>query len=209
MFESIPQNTVQAASVNCLSGGSAFCGPDIMTAVEMMLVKDYDDQLKSTAAEMKTMTKVKQAYRKNIADLNKLLSQTSYKKGKKGSETDCVLLTPSQYSLVNTDHNQIGNSSTISVTDQTTAITGEGATGSVSTATNQDGNITGYYVDKTKIETRIEALKMKLDTVNEQTEITSLSLQTLTNQRKIAFETVSAIIKKQEDAVSTIIRNIS
>ena len=65
------------------------------------------------------------------------------------------------------------------------------------------------YVPKEQIEARIEIYKSKLESLNEQSELNSLGLQTLTNQRKIAFETVSNIIKKQEDGVGTIIRNIS
>lgn len=199
MFESIPQNTVTGASVNCLAGGSAFCGPDIMTAVEMMLVKDYDDQLKSTAAEMKTMTKVKQKYREIIKNLNNMLGHQTQEVG--DSKTPCVTLSTSEQNYLHTLYEPIGNTETCGVTTNETHLNANDAA--------YIKPIKGNQYSKDSITTQIENYKMKLDTVNEQSEMTSLDLQTLTNQRKIAFETVSNIIKKQEDAVGTIIRNIS
>ena len=206
MFESIPQNTVTAASANCLSGGSAFCGPDIMTAVEMMLVKDYDDQLKSAAAEMKMAGKVKKAYRAEIEKLNKLLTRQTKKvdvdSSKKKDEKDCTPMSQSEIDDLNTEHNFVGNTATMSVETQNTSLTGE----DVIEGTTSGGQL---YVPKEQIEARLEIYKSKLESVNEQSEIMSLGLQTLTQQRKSAFETVSNIIKKQEDGVATIIRNIS
>lgn len=63
-------------------------------------------------------------------------------------------------------------------------------------------------VDKGKIEAEMERLQMEVDNLNGNSELISLTLQTLTNQRKTAFETVSNIFSKSAEAANNIARNI-
>lgn len=206
MVEGTIQSSIQGvSSTNFLSGGSALCGPDLMTAVEMMLVQDYDDQMRSKAAEVKTATKVKKAYREVIQQLNQMLMRESKKvdyKGDNDDKKDSVAVSQSELNFLNEDISYVGNSETLSVEEQSTQLTGDDHIN----GTTSGGSL---YVTKESIEAKIEAYKMKLETVDEQTELMSIDLQTLTNQRKIAFETVSQIIRKQDEGMSTIVKNIS
>lgn len=230
MVEGFIQSSVQGVSTNnFLSGGSALCGPDLMTAVEMMLVQDYDDQMRSKAAEVKTATMVKKAYRELIQKLNNMLCRPSQNVDIEGDNQDavaCISLSQDEHNFLNQDINYVGNPSTLSVEPQSSEISGDNYIHAIAnTYTNDEGELCGtsldpgkngtlfykgkLYVTKEAIEMRIENYKAKLETVNEQSELLSLDLQTLTNQRKIAFETVSQIIRKQDEGMSTIIKNIS
>ena len=118
----------------------------------------------------------------------------------KKDKVDSVPLSQNEINeYINHDITITGHPDTISTTSSS-----EASENPVS-GTNVAGSL---YVDKEKISTAIEQYKMKLDTVNEQSELMSIDLQTLTNQRKIAFETVSQIIRKQDEGMSTIIKNI-
>jgi len=65
----------------------------------------------------------------------------------------------------------------------------------------------GDVVDKDKLHQKIDLLNERLDQYNEQSELSSLKLQSLTNQRKVAFEALSNLIGKQSDTLTSIVRN--
>lgn len=58
------------------------------------------------------------------------------------------------------------------------------------------------------IKTELERLQMRLDGLNSDSEMNQVNLSTITNQRKLAFETMSATLSKAFEASGDIIRNL-
>lgn len=200
-------NYVSAVSTSASSvyDGTKLTGIDLITSIEILLVQDYDNQLKGAANELKGMINAKKAYRKDIQELQKLLTGKTEKKGDK----DCVKISVSEY-------NRANNVSEYNVEPETGKVHSHPSKDFGSLAIQETAysgkwpnrKATEYYVTKESIEHLIESVKTRFDTLNEQSELMSLGLQTLTNQRKIGLETVSNITRKQSDASSTIVGNM-
>ena len=54
------------------ANGSGLAGLDMITSIQILLVQDYDDQLRSMGNQIKGTTKAKQAYRQDIEKLQNL-----------------------------------------------------------------------------------------------------------------------------------------
>jgi hypothetical protein len=174
-------------------------GLDLITSIQLLLVQDYDNQLKHLGEQMKVANQVKKAYRQGIENLQKMLTRETREFDE---QKDFVEVKPGEEAFIDYDVTMIGNE----FADRTDQV--------VTTQKNYeamdsewDGGV--RYVRKADIERRINGLDTKLDSVNEQSEIMSLKLQSLTNQRKIAFESVSHVFQKEAETLNTIVRNMA
>ncbi|MBU0505922.1 MAG: hypothetical protein ABII18_07660 [bacterium] len=198
MFNNVIPTEIKATN---FENKSALNGVDLMTSIQMLLVQNYDDQLKDTANQIKLTTKVKKAYREKIQELNKMLNKKTQKKG----NDDCVYLSIDERYRQAHDYNIQADMTTgeVRAYRETYSPCGE-----VQREKDQNEDVKGYWVKVSAIENHVESYKQKLDSLNEQTELMSISLQSLTNQRKVCFETITNIVKKTGDCLSGIVRNV-
>lgn len=188
------------------SAGSSFNITDFITFIQILLVQDYDDQLKSMANQMKGISKIKNAYRQDIEKLQKFLMKPSKERKGDGTKSETVEVTKDDLDniLNNSFEYLIQNGEMVAVPTE--------MFGTIEPVDSKGGTrgdpIKRYFVTKETIESKIENVKSKLDSFNEQSELNSLQLQTLTSQRKIAFETISNITSKHHDTLSLIVRNM-
>ena|SRR3990167_5231362 len=185
--------------------GGSFNITDFMTFVQILLVQDYDDQLRSMANQMKGISKIKNAYRQDIEKLQKFLMKPSKERGGDGTHSETIEVYKNELDILNTSFEHlIQNGEMVSVPTE--------MFGTIKPVQQKGGTrgdpIRRYFVTKEAIESKIENVKSKLDSFNEQSELNSLQLQTLTSQRKIAFETISNITSKHHDTLSLIVRNM-
>ena len=194
------------------ANGSGLSGLDMITSIQILLVQDYDDQLKSMGNQIKGITKCKQAYRQDIEALQNLQLKKVI-----GDNKDKISLSEDEF-------NHILNGNYLHQADPATGkLTTEDPPQKDPTLDKSEGTEKKHYdqkngkqvyshstytVRKEVVDTKIEQLKQKLDTLNEQSELNSLSLQSLANQRKVAFETISNLINKEHEGIATIVRNI-
>lgn len=208
MIEFIPLQNVSAQGLS----GSELNGIDLLTSIQIMLVKDFDSQLKSLGKEMKGITKVKQAYREDIEKLQSLLTRKTEKVNSKGKEKkdgkETVLLTPDEKELLNQDLEYRFNTHLMELQSDPTTIFGTIEPYAEKKSGGRNPTTEGYYIEKDTIEKKLELKKEKLEALNEQSELLSLRLQSMTNQRKIAFETISNLVSKQHEGTATIVRNM-
>lgn len=215
MINYIPPASVRASGVN--EGGGALNGIDLLTGIQILMVQDYDDQLKTLGKQIKGTTRVKKMFRQEMEQLQKYLMRRTEKKNDKES----ILLNMSEYGGINTTKDFVFDMQSNDVRRYTSTATGDERIDVTGTAyrtenvynprtrrTEQRRVETGKWVSKDAIEKKIENYKLKLDSLNEQSELMSLSLQSLTNQRKIAFETISNLVNKEQEGVAAIVRNI-
>ena len=173
-------------------------GLDLMTSIQILLVQDYDNQLKHLGKQMKVANQVKKAYRQEIESLQKMLTRPTREID---DHKDYVRVEPGDSHHIDWDKTFVGDEFTDKTQDVVKTQKSYDAMGDQW----EDG---ARWVRKADVEHRINALDTKLDSVNEQSEIMSLKLQSLTNQRKIAFETVSNVFRKEADTLGTIVRNL-
>lgn len=207
----ISPSSINTSSAN---GGAGPSGLALITSIQILLVQDYDDQLQSLGNQIKGTMKVKKAYREDIEALQNLLTKKTV--SGKGDDAKVRLSKHEYCNILN------GNKEHRFDPETGELITPERRDGSLDwisgtprspSYTWRNGRIrvkhyNQYDVKKVKIENRITQLNQKLDTLNEQSELLSISLQSLTNQRKIAMETVSNIVKKESDTLSSITNNM-
>lgn len=203
-------NYTSPASINAsgAAGGANLGGIDIVTSIQLLLVQDYDNQLQDMGKQIKGTMKCKQKYREEIQKLQTLLTKPSTKIADNDHATalkgkDCIKMTKPEAKVINENIFEYAvdpNTGEV-IPHQTTDL------GQLTPSEKKEGQ-KGWYVPKEQIENLIENLKQKLDTLNEQSELLSLSLQSLTNQRKIALETVSNLVNKQHEGLAGIARNI-
>lgn len=182
-----------------LNGGGFMAGLDLITSIQILLVQDYDNQLRGIQKQIKGAIAVKKAYRQDIEELQKLLTKKSRKIGDKFF---IEINRGSEIAALNRNNEHVVD-----------PITGEKITHDNTDRSFFLNNLKGkdgkLYIAKEQIENKIEEINQRLERVNEQSEITSLTLQSLTNQRKIAFETISNLVRKGHDTLSTIVRNMN
>ncbi len=203
MLESISPQTLAPSG---LQSEGFLPGLDLMASLQVLLIQDYDSQLKHLAQTMKAQKNVKQAYRKDIQALHQaLLKQTIKIKDKEyvrveGESAKAAINKRAEY----VPQLETGGISTFSQGEdklvENKRWKDEGDIGQAKGS--------GDVVEKEKLQQKIELLNQKLDGFNEQSELTSLQLQTLTNQRKVAFETLSNLIAKESETLTTIVRNL-
>jgi chromosome segregation ATPase len=190
--------TNQGVTGGDLTGNGMLAGLDLMTSIQLLLVQDYDNQLKHLGKQMKVANQVKKAFRQEIESLQAMLTRPTREIG---DHKDYVRVEQEDTSHIDWDKDFIGNEFSENTQDVIKTQKKYDEMGDEW----EDG---ARYVRKADIEHRINALDTKLDSVNEQSEIMSLKLQGLTNQRKIAFETVSNVFRKEADTLGTIVRNL-
>jgi hypothetical protein len=182
-----------------LESTGTFSGLDLITSIQILLVQDYDNQLKHLGEQMKVANQVKKAYREGIESLQQMLTRETKEFD---DQKDFVEVKSGEENLIDYDTTMIGNEfadrpdQVVQVQKKYEAMD-----------SHWDGDI--RYVRKADIERRINGLDTKLDSVNEQSEVLSLKLQSLTNQRKIAFETVSNVFQKEAETLNSIVRNMT
>ena len=201
MLESITPQSLQSSS-----GTGFFSGLDTMATIQILLIQDYDLQLRHLATGMRSFKNVKQAYRKDIEALQQALLGATVKIDKK-------------------EYVRVENADLKKIVNQKREYQANLATGEVRTEAKGSDKLVqelewsadkdigqkkgkGDVVEKEKLQQKIDLLNERLDQYNEQSELTSLKLQSLTNQRKVAFEALSNLIGKQSDTLASIVRNI-
>jgi hypothetical protein len=182
-----------------LDSTASLAGLDLITSIQILLVQDYDNQLKHLGEQMKVANQVKKAYRQGIESLQKMLTRETREFD---DQKDFVEVKAGEEQFIDYDVTMIGNEFADRPNEVVTTQRKYEAMDS-----KWDHGI--RYVRKADIERRINGLDTKLDTVNEQSEIMSLKLQSLTNQRKIAFESVSHVFQKEAETLSSIVRNMA
>lgn len=188
--------SIQSVGATGATGTSS--GLDAITLMQILLVQDYDEQLQSMSKSIKEITSLKRGYREEIQELQKLLTYPT-RKGK-------VTIPLKEFE----EAQKIHSLSLDSQGNVVKTISDEfGPLKADSFKTNKNQEKTGAIISTRKIESIIENINQKITTLNEQSEISTLGLQSLTNQRKIALEAVSNIIHKEDAAFSTIIRNMA
>lgn len=215
---------VSMGNIGGVSGSQNIYGSglSVVQQIQIMLVEDYDNQLKGLAGQIKGTTDIKKAYREEIQHLNKLKSFKVVKDGDK-----------EYYEINSDDLKKLGfdSSSKQSLGDEffqdkyfTTDSEGEVMTGIVEGSNpfdtyedkgikikefdKNDGSPQTIRISKDLVDAKVENYNSKLENHNEQSELMSLTLQSVTNQRKIAFEAVSNILKKQNDGQSSVVQNM-
>lgn len=188
------------------SAGGDFNITDFMTFIQILLVQDYDDQLRSIGNQMKGIAKIKNAYRQDIEKLQKFLMKPSKERDGDGTKSETVEVTKDELD------NILNQSFEYLLQDGKMVAWPTDIFGTIEPVDSKGGTrgnpIKKYFVTKEAIESKMENVKSKLESHNEQSELMSLQLQSLTNQRKIAFETVSNITSKHHDTLATIVRNM-
>lgn len=182
-----------------LDSTGTLAGLDLITSIQILLVQDYDNQLRHLGEQMKTANQVKKAYREEIENLQKMLTRETREFD---DQKDYVEVKPGEEEWIDYDVTMIGNE----FADHPEEVVASQKKYEAMDSEWDDGV---RYVRKADIERRINGLDTKLDTVNEQSEIMSLKLQSLTNQRKIAFESVSHVFQKEAETLSGIVRNMA
>jgi len=209
-------------STNIIHTSTTPKGLDVLGSIQLLLIQDYDDQLTSIKNQMKGCVAIKKEYRAEIELLHNVLSRKTEKKG--SDKLESIELTPDEYKRLNTDFSYTFDLETneikpeesllekpLAVTGQTESIVEEAKityVGKQVMKTAAKKEVTGIWVSRDALEARLNAYQNKLDGTNEQSELTSLSLQSITNQRKIAFETLSNLVSKENETLTTIIRNL-
>lgn len=190
-----------------LNSDSLMAGLDLITTIQILLVKDYDNQLRGIQRQMKGAIEVKKAFRQDIEELQKILTKSS----KKIDDKFYVEInTPSERAALNRDNNHVVDPITgEKISHKIPYEKPEGKDGNTFFENNFKEKDRKQYIEKDQINNKIEEINQRLERVNEQSEITSLTLQSLTNQRKIAFETVSNLVRKGHDTISTMVRNMN
>lgn len=178
-------------------------GLDLMSSVQILLVKNYDEQLLGIKNQMEAALVVKKQYRQDIEAQQKILTNPSEK------------IDDKFYVPLNTSEEQRSFQKNSDYQTNWEAKEGEAKFKDGSTwmspqefqekTKQKDGKV---YVEKSQLENKLEILNQKLDGMNEQSELTSVQLQSLTNQRKIAFETLSQLLRKQHETLGTMVRNL-
>ena len=182
-----------------LNSGGSLSGLDLITSIQILLVQDYDNQLKHLGEEMKVANQVKKAYRQGIESLQKMLTRETREFD---DQKDFVEVKPGEENSIDYDLTLIGNEFAARPDQVVQEQRKYEAMDS-----HWDGDV--RFVRKADIERRINGLDTKLDSINEQSEIMSLKLQSLTNQRKIAFESVSNVFQKEVETLNAIVRNMN
>lgn len=198
---------------NGIQNSSSMMGLDLMTSLQILLVQDYDQQLRGIEKNMRSALEIKKRYREDMEPLQKMMSKATHKSD---NRFYLQLETPEEINAFRKDSEYM----------QQTELTSDAGEGSWIVEHNtplsdedfhaqlRDKKGGKYdlgeemYVEKSQIEAKIEVINQKLERVNEQSEITSLALQSLTNQRKIAFETVSNLMRKNHDTIAMIVNNL-
>lgn len=188
-------NVTQPVNGSGLNGDGMLSGLDLISSIQILLIQDYDNQLKHIGSRMKIANEVKKAYRQDIETMQKFMTRDTRKIG---DHKDWVWVSNSEKEFLNTDTTHIGNQFAENPKDRVRSQS------QYEPIEFKDDN----YVRKTTIDSKINMVQTKLDTVNEGSQLTSLQLQSLTNQRKIAFETLSNLVRKEGDTLNSIIRNM-
>lgn len=196
-------NTSENIQSSGLSGNGLLAGLDLMTSIQVLLVQDYDNQLKHLGNQMKVANQVKKNYRQNIEKVQKMQIASTHKMKDAGGneQTDFVEISKEQLSFLQQDWTHTGNEFAESEKEK---ILSEWKAMDFPFV-EREGKI---YVRKPDLENKVNTYDTRLDTVNEQSELMSLKLQSLTNQRKTAFETVSNVFRKETDTLNTIVGNL-
>lgn len=210
MFETIFPSHIQASGLN---DSFSHNGIDLLASIQILLVQDYDNQLRHVGKMMKGGTAIKAEYRKVMEFLQNMMTRKTEKiKDKDDKEQDAIYVTKEEYALWKDNFENISEFSwdlgSNKLLPYNSPAPKEEGNLIVNTKRTANRNIDGYYLNKSVLSARLENYKLKLESVNEQSELNSLGLQSLTNQRKIALETVSNLVSKQSEGVSTIIRNM-
>jgi hypothetical protein len=182
-----------------LESPGALSGLDLITSIQILLVQDYDNQLKHLGKQMRAANQVKKAYRQGIENLQKMLTRETKEFD---DQKDYVEVKPGEENFIDYDLTMIGNEFADRPDQMVT-------TQKKYEAMDSEWDHGIRYVRKADIERRINGIDTKLDTVNEQSELMSLKLQSLTNQRKIAFESVSHVFQKEAETLGSIVRNMA
>ncbi len=196
-----------------IQNSSSLMGLDLMTSLQILLVQDYDQQLKGIEKNMRSALEIKKRYREDMEPLQKMMSKATHKSG---NQFYIQLETPEEIQAFQKDSEYIQKAESNSDAGNPSWIVEHKNPLSEQDFHEQLKDKKGgkydpgeeMYVEKSQIEAKIEVINQKLERVNEQSEITSLALQSLTNQRKIAFETVSNLIRKNHDTVALIVNNL-
>lgn len=180
-------SSVGASSTSSMPiGGSAV---QIMAAVEMMIVQEYDNQLLDMAKNMKRNTKMKQAMRQHIAKLNELTGKSADKNGK-------VKLSASERSLLESKPNFSWNANK------------HGGIGGADVNYTGGSSWFGGKVSKEKIQAEIERLQMKVDDLNSDSEQIQTELSRISNERKLCFDTLAKMLNRYYESASNLTRSI-
>lgn len=194
----IELNTHQSVTQSGLDGSGMLAGLDLMTSIQILLVQDYDNQLKHLGNQMKVANQVKKAYRQEIEKFQQLQTRQSQEFG---DFKDYVRVEPGEEEFLDRDMEFIPNEFAETVEEMVKKQIKDSPL---------DSHYEGQerYVRKESLEKKINILDTKLDSVNEQSEIMSLKLQSLANQRKTAFESVSNLFRKENETLNTVVNNI-
>jgi hypothetical protein len=142
-------------------------GLDLITSIQILLVQDYDNQLKHLGEQMKVGNQVKKAYREEIEGLQKMLTRQTHEFN---DQKDFVEVKPGEENLIDFAVTKIGNE--FAARPEQVVQTQK-----VHEAMDSHWEDGVRYVHKADIERRINGLDTKLDSVNEQSEMISLKLQ--------------------------------
>ncbi len=209
-------NTITAATGIGETGaatGSA-SATDYLVLIEMMMVKEQDTQLKELAKQIKGFSNVKKGYREQLEALQKLMILPSVNdKGKVKSDGKYINLPTESYNLIN-QRSDTGSKQALIREVYYNPTTGKTEsrpmTGleKIKEINPNRKNKDGCLIEKAALENMIQLLNEKKDAVTEQSDLTNTALQSAVNTRKNCVETISTLVNKQHDVMSTIIRNI-
>ena len=169
-------------------------GLDVLSSVQIMMMLDYDEQLGQIQNQIKGTLDAKKSYREEIKEIQKLLTAEPDSDG-------YINVNKDDFDTANTVYYYSVDPLTGKETKSENPTT---AFGSMDYTDNGDGT---YKVKRDVVEKFAEQLNMQLDGLNEQNELMSLSVQSTTNKRKIALETVSQLVKKEGDSLELMMRN--
>ena len=177
-------------------------GLDVLGSIQILLMQDYNDQLSSLGKQIQGTLTAKKKYRQDIQEIQKLLVNEADKDG-------YIVVSKEDYDLANAVH-------AYGVDPLTGDLTGAVDENDKELLTTKFGALDGTFIEedgtyklkKDGAEKLAETLNTQLDNLNEQSELMSLGIQSLTNQRKISLETVSQLVKKEGDSLELMMRNI-
>ena len=184
-------------------GLSNLAGMDSETALMMVQserTKLLDSQLKSQIEEVQKRNEVTSALNDMQAKLNGMKGSLDSKDAKPGDKVNPDSGTPSNKTLA---------------TEYATLALKLGMDPAPVTATaikDAQGNVTGANVTgmptREGLEKAIPDIKSKLDAASNSQQMDMLRLQSLSNKRNEAFDTMTNFVKKMQDSRSSIIGNM-
>jgi len=179
-------------------------GLDATINIQLLLMRDCDEQLRDLGNQIKANNMIKKEYRKQIQGYRAILLKPGVdengKKNSDDSKNTYRTLTPAEARTLIKPEMYFEDPQTHQILSRKTNMFGQ-----LSGSKKGDGP-TVY--SKQSIETMIENISEEKDNLTEANDMISMTIQSLTNTRKIAIETASNCLSKGNEGASSIVRNM-